>query len=291
MLVLKGKTVPLREIDGEDRSFSWRYGEPGEDELEALCASMRENGLIHPLVIRRKSECVAYQIVCGHRRFAALERLSSAGRNWEVVPCRVVEEASDEELWQLSYDENRQRRKVSPLEIAYTIDRFARQSGLRYEEIGAGLRIHPKTVQRYRSLLAAQKFVKDAVHRGEITYLQGVHLSKLPAEEQRLLLPRIQQEGMSVRALLREIRKRKSRCNLSADPLHDLVVALPEGAKIRLTPTGRCVLQMEFARPKHAEDLLSVLRRRVEQLEMSFLAMTADVRRQSTRIAGCSAGG
>ena len=74
--------------------------------LTSLMASLKQRGLIHPLLIRQ-----GHVVVCGHRRLEAARRLG-----WETIATRNVEELSARELLDLELDENRERRDLSPYE-------------------------------------------------------------------------------------------------------------------------------------------------------------------------------
>src|SRR5271170_2834485 len=98
------------------------------DRLEELAASIRANGIIQPLIVRRHQD--AYQIIAGERRWRAAK---VAGLT--EVPV-VVQNGADTQLLELALIENIQREDLNPIETAHAYDRLSRELGLSHEEIG-----------------------------------------------------------------------------------------------------------------------------------------------------------
>ena len=99
-----------------------------EEELEELADSIRQNGILQPLVVRERGG--AYQIVAGERRYQAARR---AGL--ERVPV-VVRAVADDELMRLALIENLQRSDLNPIEAAMGYQVLMEQNGLTQEEVG-----------------------------------------------------------------------------------------------------------------------------------------------------------
>jgi ParB family chromosome partitioning protein len=96
--------------------------------LDELSASIREKGVLQPLVVRRAADG-RYQLIAGERRFRAAQRAGLAR-----VPI-VVREADDGEALELALIENLQRENLNPVEEARAYDRLADEFGLAQEEI------------------------------------------------------------------------------------------------------------------------------------------------------------
>jgi ParB family chromosome partitioning protein len=128
------------------------------DRLEELAASIRANGIIQPLIVRRHDG--QYQMVAGERRWRAAKMAGLA-----EVPV-VVLEVAEPQLLELALIENIQREDLNPIETAHAYERLGRELGLSQEEIG-------------------RRTGKD---RTSIT--NTVRLLKLPAEVQLLLAER-----------------------------------------------------------------------------------------------------
>src|SRR5207244_9063074 len=96
--------------------------------LEELAASIRANGVIQPIVVRRLGD--GFQIVAGERRWRASKLAGLA-----EVPV-VVQDVADPQMLELALIENIQREDLNPIETAQAYDRLARELGLSQEEIG-----------------------------------------------------------------------------------------------------------------------------------------------------------
>ena len=98
------------------------------DKLAELAASIRENGIIQPLIVRRQGE--GYQIVAGERRWRGAKL---AGL--KEVPV-LVQEIADPRMLEIALIENIQREDLNPIETAVAYDRLGRELGLSQDEIG-----------------------------------------------------------------------------------------------------------------------------------------------------------
>ena len=98
------------------------------DKLAELSESIRANGIIQPLIVRRQGE--GYQIVAGERRWRGAKL---AGL--KEVPV-LVQEIADPQMLEIALIENIQREDLNPIETAIAYDRLGRELGLSQEEIG-----------------------------------------------------------------------------------------------------------------------------------------------------------
>jgi ParB family transcriptional regulator, chromosome partitioning protein len=143
------------DIDRIDPAEVQPRGAFKEDKLEELAQSIRHNGIIQPLVVRRAGE--RFQIIAGERRWRAAQK---AGLH--RVPC-IVKEVSQENVWELSLIENIQREELNPIEEANAYKNLLEKRDLTQEDV-------------------AQRVGKD---RSSIT--NALRLLKLPIEIQKLL--------------------------------------------------------------------------------------------------------
>ena len=98
------------------------------DRLEELAASIRANGIIQPIVVRKHND--GYQIVAGERRWRAAQLAGMA-----EVPV-VIQQVADPQLLEIALIENIQREDLNPIETAHAYDRLVRELSLSHEEIG-----------------------------------------------------------------------------------------------------------------------------------------------------------
>jgi len=162
------------------------------DRLEELAASIRANGIIQPLIVRRAGE--AYQIVAGERRWRAAKL---AGLR--EVPV-VVQDIADPQMLELALIENIQREDLNPIETAWAYDRLGRELGLSQEEIGRRTGKDRTTITNILRLLRLPDEVQLllAEHRLFMGHARAI-LALDSAEEQIRLAEKTAAQGLSVR--------------------------------------------------------------------------------------------
>jgi ParB family transcriptional regulator, chromosome partitioning protein len=163
------------------------------EEISALADSLRQHGLIQPILVRRAAD--GFQLIAGERRMrAALE----AG--WTEVPVQI-READDRQMAELAIVENLQRKDLNPLEKASSFEQYLDRYGCTQEELASRLNIDRSTIANLIRLLELPAEVQDAIRAGRIT--QGHARALLPLGDEReqvAFCERIQAEGLSVRA-------------------------------------------------------------------------------------------
>jgi ParB family chromosome partitioning protein len=181
--------VPVSQIDSNPyqprRDFA-----PGD--LAELTASLREHGLLQPIVVRRNGE--RFQVIAGERRLRA-----AVEAGWSEVPAHVMD-VDDRKLAELAIVENLQRKDLNALEKAASFSRYLREYGVSQEELAGRLSIDRSTVANLIRLLELPDVIQDAVRKGTLT--QGHARALLPlgdAGEQIAFMKRIEQEELSVR--------------------------------------------------------------------------------------------
>ena len=170
-----------------------------DDEMTALVESIREHGILSPIVVRPKG--MDYEILSGHRRTHAAQKLGL-----QEVPV-LVRELDDDAATILMVDSNLQREKILPSEkaAAYKLrmEAMKRQAGRRKQnadQIERDLIGHESRdllaeqvgesagqIQRYVRLNYLQKELLDAVDVGIVPLNAGVALSYLTEEEQKMV--------------------------------------------------------------------------------------------------------
>lgn len=111
--MIKSTTIALSGIDvPAERLRALR-----QEAVDALAESMKRNGLIHPITLRKRAGR-GYWIVAGAHRFAAAEKL-----RWLEIACIIMDECTDDEATLIEIDENLTRSELSPAERALHIER------------------------------------------------------------------------------------------------------------------------------------------------------------------------
>ena len=165
-----------------------------EQQLNELADSIRQDGVIQPLVIRKVGE--TYQLVAGERRLRAAK---IAGL--ERVPV-VVQEISDERLLEVALVENIQREDLHPIELAQAFERLSADLGLNHEEIGKRTGKDRATVTNAIRLLQLPTQIQTLVAERKLSHGHARALLKLKnSEEQIAMAHRAIQENWTVRAI------------------------------------------------------------------------------------------
>jgi ParB family transcriptional regulator, chromosome partitioning protein len=161
-----------------------------EAELDELARSIRDRGIIQPIVVRPIGRD-NYEIVAGERRWRAAQRA-----NLHDVPVVVVE-VSDGEALQLAIIENVQRADLNPIEEAGAYQRLAEEFGYSQDEVANTVGKSRPHVANTLRLLKLDKPVQDLVMAGEISAGHARILVGL--ENQEALARQIIERGYSVR--------------------------------------------------------------------------------------------
>ena len=170
-----------------------------DGELDELTASIRENGLLQPLVVRPAPGSIdRFELVAGERRFRAVSRL-----DWTEVAV-LVRDASDETLLVLALVENLQREQLNPLEEAEAYEALAERFGMKQGDIAKAVGKDRSTVANLVRLLKLPPSIRKFVESGGLT--QG-HARALLTIDNPVraaeLARRAAKEGWSVREVER----------------------------------------------------------------------------------------
>jgi ParB family chromosome partitioning protein len=203
--------------------------EVDQQELNELTQSIKEKGLIQPIVVRRKGE--EYQVVAGHRRFNAAKAL---GIN--ELPA-LIKELSDKDTLIYAMVENIQRKDLNPLEEALGFQRLHDEFGLTHEAIGALVGKDKTSVSNTLRLLKLPGEIRDALKKGLINRSQARTLLGLDdSKKQRILFYKILQEKTSVREIEDRVRKTSAKKRRSDPFVVDLEEKLRKalGTKVQI---------------------------------------------------------
>ncbi|HTQ44432.1 MAG TPA: ParB/RepB/Spo0J family partition protein [Polyangiaceae bacterium] len=194
-------TCPLEKIvpqKGQPR----QHFDP--QKLEELAQSIREHGLVEPLVVRRTPGAGdKFELVAGERRWRALQR---AGVREALV---VVKDVSAKDAFELALIENVQREDLNPIELAEAFDRLVREHGYTQEALAERLGKDRTTIANGMRLLKLPARVRNKVVVGELT--EGHGRALLGAGEATLieeLAEKVLRGGLSVRATETLVRQR-----------------------------------------------------------------------------------
>src|SRR5712691_4849253 len=166
--------------------------------LEELAASIRESGMIQPLLVRRAGG--RYQLIAGERRWRAAQLLGLA-----TVPV-VIRDVPDDRLLELALVENIQREELSPLEEAQAFQRLHDEFRLTQEDVARKVGRDRSTIANTLRLLRLPAEVREMIAGGRLDAGHGRALLALERVEDQLALAReAARKGLSVREVERRV--------------------------------------------------------------------------------------
>lgn len=189
------------------------------DELEELAASIREHGIIQPLIVSPGKN--GYTLIAGERRLQAAKK---AGL--KTVPV-IVRQASDRQLLELALIENVQRADLGPLEEAEAYQHLVQDFGLSQEQVAERVGKSRVAVTNTLRLLGLSTKVKQALADEQITEGHARALLGLTsAKAQEAALQTVLKLAMSVRqteGLVRKLGGEKPKAKAKSKPAADVV--------------------------------------------------------------------
>ena len=233
-----------------------------QEKLEQLAQSIREVGVLQPLLVAERNG--RYQIIAGERRGRAA-RLAGL----DQVPC-VVREAEQLQRMQIALVENLQRDDLNPVETAMALQGLITQCAITQEEAAAKVGKSRPAVANLLRLLALPKELLDMVAQGSLSEGHARALLGLPEEASQLrLAKRVVDEGLSVRqteALVRLQREGSEKKKSTEAPRLAELGLLEEAARkalgVRATASGsstRGKLILHYNSPEELERLYEAL--------------------------------
>ena len=192
--IQKNPYQPRKEFDGE--------------KLHELAQSIKENGVIQPIIVRQ-SPVIGYEILAGERRYRAslLAGLTS-------IPA-VVKQLSDQEMMVQSIIENLQRENLNPIEEARAYESLV-EKGFTHAEIADKMGKSRPYISNSIRLLSLPEHILSEVENGKLSQAHARSLVGLNKEQQDYFFQRIIYEDISVRkleALLTEKKQKKLQKN------------------------------------------------------------------------------
>lgn len=171
-----------------------------ESELEDLTQSIRINGVIQPIVVRRKG--TKFQIVAGERRWRASQR---AGLQKISA---IVKEIADEKLLELALIENIQREELNPIEEAKAYKKLVENLGLTQESIAERVGKNRTAITTYLRLLKLPIDIQKMVEEEKITagHARALLMSE-DIDAQRNIAKKIVEMSLSVRETEKAVKK------------------------------------------------------------------------------------
>jgi ParB family chromosome partitioning protein len=164
-----------------------------EEDIKDLADSIKSQGLLQPIVVRRKAD--GFEIVSGERRLRALKFL-----DYLKAPCIVKEQVSDTKMLEMALVENIQRENLNDMEIAESYQRLLLQCGLSHKElserVGKSRSVITNTLRLLKLPEPIQVMVRDgAISSGHARAILSIDNTR----SQHALAEKVVSNGLTVR--------------------------------------------------------------------------------------------
>jgi ParB family chromosome partitioning protein len=233
------------------------------ERLSELAQSIRANGIIQPLVVRRSGE--RYQLVAGERRWRAAKLAGN-----QSVPV-VIREIPDDRLLEITLIENIQREDLNPIETAVAFDRLGRELLLNPDQIGQRTGKDRTTIVNFLRLLQLPADIQQLVAERRLSAGHARCLCSLPnVDLQREVAEKAVAQGWSVRQTERttqrmlEGRKPKHLDELETDPNVKAAILELErvlGTKVRIVEKAKQKgrIEIDYYSPEDLDRIYTVI--------------------------------
>lgn len=247
------------------------------EELSDLADSIREKGIIQPLVVRRLESrktpggSQLYELIAGERRLRAAQIARFA-----EVPARIIEITDEQEMLELALIENLQREDLNPVELARGYQKLAEDFTLTQEQIAARVGKNRATVANTLRVLELPETILHAVRSGEISMGHAKAILMLQgAARQSALFKKIVSGRLSVRQTEETARMMLQLTETQAkDPVQVPKPAFIEqtdrlrkrlGTQVKISKKGRRgTIKIEFYSDEDLERIMDVITAQAE---------------------------
>ena len=233
------------------------------DRLAELAQSIRSNGIIQPLVVRKAGG--RYQLVAGERRWRAAQMAHA-----EEVPV-VVQDIPDDHLLEVTLIENIQREDLNPIETAVAFERMMKELHLSAEDVGQRTGKDRTTIVNLCRLLSLPTDLQQLISERRLSAGHARCLLTLPSPDlQREVAEKAIAQGWSVRQVERltqkmvEERKPKHVDEVQLDP--NVKAAIQEmertlGTKVRIVEKGKKKgrIEIDYYSPEDLDRIYSTI--------------------------------
>lgn len=211
----------------------------GPGELAELTASIKESGVLQPIMVRRKGDGI-YELISGERRWRA-----SKEAGLEIIQA-VIRNCSDQESLLLALVENVQREDLNPMETARAYARMMKEFGFTQDVVAQKVGCDRASVANAVRLMNLHPAVQELVESGTISAGHAKVILSLESPEYQVRVAQmVADRGLSVRDLEKVVatsagKKRPGKVHHAARPWSDLEARLQKrlGTKVTVRPQG-----------------------------------------------------
>jgi ParB family chromosome partitioning protein len=273
-----GALIPERPADGiiqKKEEIIYLHAEqikpnpfqPREDfnqqNIEELAQSIKEKGVIQPLLVRRKGD--SYELIAGERRLRAAKSMEL-----KEIPV-IVRDVSDQDSLELALIENIQREELNPIEEAHAYQHLMEKFQITQEKISEVLGKSRVSITNTLRLLKLPHEIQGEMKKGRISFAHGRALLEVEdANYQRKIAQDIITKGLSVRELenlIKSVRPKSIKRNVGQGQREPLVAILEEqlqhalATKVRISKRKkRGHINIEFYSPEDLQRIVNVIK-------------------------------
>ena len=186
-----------------------------EEKMDELICSIREKGVIQPVLLRPAEN--GYELVAGERRWRAAQKLQ-----FEEMPAIVREDIDDADSLEISLIENIQREELNPIEEANAYRELIGQFEYTLDKVGQMVGKDKTTISNSLRLLTLPEDIQNYVEEGKISAGHAKAILSITSEQKRKKIARtILRKGISVREteqLVRKLTEIKTKTRKTKDP-------------------------------------------------------------------------
>ncbi|MCK0525490.1 ParB/RepB/Spo0J family partition protein [Anaerobiospirillum sp. NML120449] len=164
-----------------------------DEAIIELATSIKEHGLLEPLIVQR-TDSGFFEIICGERRYRAARMLGM-----DAIPC-LVRDVVDEKAYAIALIENIQRENLNPVELAIAFDQMMQECGMTQEEVARSVCKSRSAVANYLRVLKLEDEAMAALRAGQIDLGHAKVLLSLSGTAQSEACQVVIERGLSVRA-------------------------------------------------------------------------------------------
>jgi ParB family transcriptional regulator, chromosome partitioning protein len=245
--------------------FSIRDKFNDHQEIESLIISIKEHGLLQPILIRPYQN--SFEIVAGHRRFHACKSL-----RWRHIPCKI-RELSDKQAFEIQITENIQRKSMSSLEEAEAFRKYVQDLGWGgVSELSKKIGKSEEYVSHRIQLLKLPQDIKEKIMLNKLSISQALELTNLPHENIIQFSNQIIENELTIRQI-REVKTVFSKEKITQGNLIIKDIINSKSAKtLKITKKTSLALKITLARldniieevqltfePEQSTDIISFL--------------------------------
>ena len=212
-----------------------------EEKLQELAASIKQNGLIEPVIVMQSVAPGEYELIAGERRLRA-----SKIAGFQTIKAIVKDPIPDKDKLDIALIENIQREDLNPIEEALAYKKYSQEYKYTQEEIAKAVNKNRSVIANTMRLLNLPENIQKMIIEGKLSAGHGRMLASITDESKlQELVSQILEQGLTVRDIenaVAQVKNKKNRKRMEQDiEITNLVEDLQRvyGTKISITGNGK----------------------------------------------------